>query len=37
MNLSEALQLFFEFATSEEIARRLSGEVYVTQVEVPVG
>jgi predicted RNase H-like HicB family nuclease len=37
MNLSEALQLFFECATSEEIARRLSGEVYITQVEVLVG
>ena len=37
MNLSEALGLFFECASPEEIARRLSGEVYVTQVEVAIG
>ena len=36
-NLKEALELFFEVAPAEEIARRLSGEVYVTQVEVVVG
>ncbi len=36
-NLIEALQLFFETADSSEVARRLSGEVFVTQVEVPVG
>jgi predicted RNase H-like HicB family nuclease len=36
MNLSEALELFFECASPEEIAKRLSGEVYVTQVEVAV-
>ena len=33
-NLKEALELFFETAGSEEISRRLRGEVYVTQVEV---
>ncbi len=37
MNLSEALELFFECASPVEIARRLSGEVYVTQVEIGVG
>jgi len=36
-NLSEALELFFECAAPEEVTRRLSTEVYVTQLEVPVG
>ena len=36
-NLVEALTLFFETASSSEVARRLHGEVFVTQVEVPVG
>ena len=36
-NLIEALTLFFETADSREIAGRLSGEVFVTQIEVPVG
>lgn len=36
-NLGEALDLFFETASAEEVARRLSGEVYVTHVEVAVG
>jgi predicted RNase H-like HicB family nuclease len=36
-NLSEALELFFECAPAEEVSRRLSGEVYITQVEVAVG
>ncbi len=36
-NLREALELFFEAAPSEEVERRLRGEVYVTQVEVAVG
>ena len=36
-NLAEALTLFFEVASPEEIDRRLRGEVYVTQIEVPVG
>jgi predicted RNase H-like HicB family nuclease len=35
--LQEALELFFECATPEEVARRLGVEVYVTQVEVSVG
>ena len=33
-NLAEALALFFETAGAEEIDRRLSGEVHVTQVDV---
>lgn len=36
-NLQEALELFFETASPEEVAQRLHGEVYVTQVEVAVG
>ena len=36
-NLKEALELFFETASSEEISRRLHDEVYVTRVEVAVG
>lgn len=36
-NLAEALALFFETAGTEQIDRRLSGEIYVTQVEVSVG
>ncbi len=36
-NLAEALALFFEAATTEEVDRRLRGEVYVTRIEVSVG
>jgi len=36
-NLQEALELFFESASSEEIKQRLHGEIFVTQVEVAVG
>ncbi len=36
-NLREALELFFECASSEEIKARLHEEVYVTQLEVTVG
>jgi predicted RNase H-like HicB family nuclease len=36
-NLIQALELFFESADPTEIARRLRGEVFVTQVEVLVG
>ena len=36
-NLREALELFFETASSEEIQERFHGEVYVTHVEVGVG
>lgn len=36
-NLKEALELFFEAASAEEIQQRLHGEVYVTQVEVALG
>jgi len=36
-NLVEALTLFFETADETEASRRLRHEVFVTQVEVPVG
>jgi len=36
-NLVEALTLFFEVADDQEISRRVHREVFVTQVEVPVG
>jgi predicted RNase H-like HicB family nuclease len=36
-NLREALELFFEVASSEEVERRLAGEVFVTQLEVRCG
>lgn len=36
-NLQEALELFYECASSAEIEQRLSNRVFVTQVEVTVG
>lgn len=36
-NLEEALTLFFETASVEEVEKRLRSEVYVTHVEVVVG
>jgi len=36
-NLKEALELFFETASAQEIGERLHDEVYVTRVEVAVG
>ncbi|MDP1808212.1 MAG: type II toxin-antitoxin system HicB family antitoxin [Actinomycetota bacterium] len=36
-NLKEALQLFFETASPQEIKERLHGDVFVTQVEVAIG
>jgi len=36
-NLREALELFFETASPNEIKERLHEEVYVTQVEVALG
>ena len=36
-NLREALELFFETASAEEIQTRLHEEVYVTRMEVAVG
>jgi len=36
-NLQEALELFFETASPEELKQRLRGDVFVTQVEVAIG
>lgn len=36
-NLIEALTLFFETASPSEVASRARNEVFVTQVEVPLG
>jgi predicted RNase H-like HicB family nuclease len=36
-NLREALDLFFECASPDEIKARLKSELYVTQVEVAIG
>ncbi len=35
-NLREALELFFESASREEVRRRLHDEVYVTKIEIAV-
>ncbi|HEV7670389.1 MAG TPA: type II toxin-antitoxin system HicB family antitoxin [Thermoanaerobaculia bacterium] len=36
-NLREAVELFFETASTEEINQRLHDEIYVTRLEVAVG
>ena len=36
-NLQEAVELFFETASNEEVTERLHDEVYVTRFEVEVG
>jgi predicted RNase H-like HicB family nuclease len=36
-NLTEAVELFFETADPSEVKGRLRGEVFITQLEVPVG
>ena len=36
-NLIEALTLFFDTADPSEVEQRLHSDVFVTQVEVPVG
>ena len=37
MNLKEAIELFFEEASSQEIRERLHDEVFVTRLEIAVG
>jgi len=37
VNLIEALALFFETTAPSEVSRHFDGEVFITQVEVPVG
>ena len=36
-NLKEALELFYETASTSEVQRRFHDEIYVTHVEVAVG
>jgi predicted RNase H-like HicB family nuclease len=36
-NLIEALTLFFETADASEVEQRLHSDLFVTQVEVPIG
>ncbi len=36
-NLKEALELFFETASRQEIKDRLHGEIFITRLEVAVG
>lgn len=36
-NLRDALELFFETASPQEVKERLHSEIFVTQVEVSVG
>jgi predicted RNase H-like HicB family nuclease len=36
-NLKEAVELFFEHASAEEVGNRLHSEVFITRLEVAVG
>jgi len=36
LNLKEAIELFFESASSEEIRERLHDEIFVTRLEIAV-
>jgi len=36
-NLIEAIELFFEVASPEEINKRLHNEIFITRLEVSVG
>ncbi len=36
-NLREALELFFETASAEEIQQRLHDEIYITRLEIAIG
>lgn len=35
-NLTEALELFFETASKDEVAERLSSETYISSIELPI-
>ncbi len=37
LNLKEAIELFFETASREEISERLHDEIFMTRLEVSVG
>jgi predicted RNase H-like HicB family nuclease len=36
-NLQEAIELFFEHASNQEVKTRLKGDVFITNVQVAVG
>ena len=36
-NLVEAIELFFEMASQQEVLARVYSEIYVTQIEVAIG
>jgi predicted RNase H-like HicB family nuclease len=36
-NLQEALELFFETASNQEIETRLHNEIYITRLEIAIG
>ncbi|MCL5992472.1 MAG: type II toxin-antitoxin system HicB family antitoxin [Bacteroidetes bacterium] len=36
-NLREAIELFFEYASDEEIKQRIKSEIYITPIEVKIG
>jgi len=37
INLVEAIELFFEMASPNEVLARMYSEIYVTQIEVAIG
>lgn len=36
-NLREAIELFFEYASDQEVERRLKGDIFITSFLIPVG
>lgn len=36
-NLREAIELFFEYASHEEVGQRLKGDIFITSLQIPVG
>lgn len=36
-NLREAIELFFEYASQEEVEHRLKGDIFITSLQIPVG
>lgn len=37
MNLQEAIELFFEHASSEEVDYRLKSDIFITNMQISVG
>ncbi len=35
-NLTEAIELFFEVASSSEVSMRMQNELFITQIAVPI-